>query len=351
MFDARVFTGAPLILIGIVYVVVLGTVRFTKGGGAGTAWVGLGLLIQWMYWATHYAPYFPVLMPSAFIVVLIVFTAGGIWMLARTRTTDAWKWALLGLVPVVGPLFAGFRLLFMPVIRPRRPSFGSLALTVLPGVMLCVLTGLQGMNRFDPDQAIEAPNEGARVLVTSAAVVGYPLKRVEWQRLAGPFIIETRPLHTIPHYLWNWDAMHSAPLVRWSSDSSRILVTGVHLQADESPEPTLHIGGAQVKEADGHYLLYEAVDQRLWCNAAVSCETLPHFSEDEITSIVWIPALPMRPGNRFEVQSGARPKAKWCGTLRRHSLQVPLFRRNDKIETRLHGLPDTDTVRYWKSMA
>ena len=102
--------------------------------------------------------------------------------------------------------------------------------------MLCVATGLQGLNRSHPDQAVESPNERARVLVTSAAVVGYPLKRLQWQRLAGPFIIETRPLHTIPHYLWNRDAMHSAPFVRWSHDSSRILVTGIHLQVVESPD-------------------------------------------------------------------------------------------------------------------
>ncbi len=61
MFDAIFLISVPLILITLVYLVVLGTVRFTKGGCAGTAWMGLGLFIQWMYWATNHAPYFPLL--------------------------------------------------------------------------------------------------------------------------------------------------------------------------------------------------------------------------------------------------------------------------------------------------
>ena len=306
LIDAIFFIGVPLILVGTVYLVVLGTIRFTKGGCAGTAWVGLGLLIQWMYWATNYAPYVPLVMPSNFILVLFVFTAGGIWLLARTRTTGAWKWALLGLVPVVGPLFAGFRLLLTPIKHPRRPAFWRIALTVLPGIMLCAFTGLQGMNRSQPDQAVEAPNQGARVLVTSAAVVGYPLKKLEWQRLAGPFIIESRPFHTIPHYLWNWDALHSAPFIRWSEDSSRVLVTGVHLQDDNSPLPTRNIGGIQAKEADGHYLLYDAENDRPWCNAVVSCEQLPHFTYEDVASVRWVPALVTRHGELFNLQTDLR---------------------------------------------
>ena len=88
MVDALFLIGAPVILVGMVYLVILGTVRFTKGGGTGTAWVGLGLLLQWMYWATNHAPYFPLLIPSPFILVLFFFTGAGIWMLARTRTED-----------------------------------------------------------------------------------------------------------------------------------------------------------------------------------------------------------------------------------------------------------------------
>ena len=343
MVDALFLIGAPVILVGMVYLVILGTVRFTKGGGAGTAWVGLGLLLQWMYWATNHAPYFPLLIPSPFILVLFFFTGAGIWMLARTRTTGAWKWALLGLVPVVGSLFAGFRLLLMPVTRPRRPSFGRLALTVLPGVMLCVFTGLEGMNRSHPDQAVEAPNEKARVLVTSAAVVGYPLKRLEWQRLAGPFIIETRSLHTIPHYLWNWDALHSAPFVRWSSDSSRILVTGVHRQVNESPKLHTDIESAPAKEAFGHYVLYDAENDRLSCNAADGCKTFSPFSDEDVKNIHWVPTLATYPSERLNFQSGLKMAIDMPGrTADEHLKRGLLYLKKRQYE---EGMKDLNQAR------
>ena len=145
MLEAIAILSIPFTLVALVYLVVLGTVRLTKGGGAGIVWVGLGLFIQWRYWEINHAPYVPLLMPSPFIIVAFVFTAGGIWLFARTRSMGAWKWALLALVPVVGPLFAGLRLLLMPVIRPRRPSFGSVAFTVLPGLILYFCIQLQGL--------------------------------------------------------------------------------------------------------------------------------------------------------------------------------------------------------------
>ena len=50
MLEAIAILSIPFTLVALVYLVVLGTVRFTKGGGAGIVWVGLGLFIQWRYW-------------------------------------------------------------------------------------------------------------------------------------------------------------------------------------------------------------------------------------------------------------------------------------------------------------
>jgi hypothetical protein len=280
MFDTILIISAPFLLIAVLYPVFSGTCRVTKGRFGGVAWVFLGLYCQWRYWHTHHAPYVPLLKPSILMLVCFTFTAIGIWIMARMRTTGAWKWAFVGLVPIVGPLFAVSRLVLLPVVRPRGCSLGKLAMTIVPGFVFAVFFAMLAPLTSSQDEAVEAPNEGSRVLIISENFVGHPLFKLEWQRLVGPFIIDTRSFHAASHRHAHIHKMRHTFSIRWSEDSSRILVTSHSAELVESAKPP----------GDALYVMYDVRSQKVWCNAVRNCNDAPRFSEDDIVRISWFPA-------------------------------------------------------------
>ncbi len=75
----------------------------------------------------------------------------------------------------------------------------------------------------------QPPVEAPSIIYEVSACLDGPRERsVDWQRLMGPFIIETRPIHSVadryPGHILGRHAMRNV-FVRWSEDSSRVLVT------------------------------------------------------------------------------------------------------------------------------
>lgn len=84
--------------------------RKTPARWAGVLWLCLGVGLQAIYWRTHYAPIVPLVVPSAWIAILLSVTAAGVWRLARARGFHPWKWSLLACLPALGPILAFVRL-------------------------------------------------------------------------------------------------------------------------------------------------------------------------------------------------------------------------------------------------
>jgi hypothetical protein len=97
----------------------------------------------------------------------------------------------------------------------------------------------------------------------------------EWQRLFGPFVVQSRDLYTTP------DERSTVMTVRWSRDSARVLVTG----------PTFDVVEPVRVGNDRLYFLYEVQADRRWTNATADRYQLPRFTAEDVVSIQWIPDL------------------------------------------------------------
>jgi hypothetical protein len=246
----------------------------TKGRFGGLPWVCIGLSLQWAYWELHYAPLIPLVKPSIPVQILFGFTAAGIWLFARTRTTSPWKWAVVGLVPVVGPVFAVARLGLMPLGSTTKPTVRRSAVTVLIGYLLLLggTVPLVGHTRSD---AVHSPDGNARVVITRTGLVDINDMSFEWQRLSGPFVTESQDIYTTPRETY-------PPLtVHWSPNGSRILVTGSRFEVVESGE----------RAGERLYLMYDVTSRRLWTNAKADRREPVRFGGPDVAHVSWIPSL------------------------------------------------------------
>jgi hypothetical protein len=248
-------------------------IRKTPARWAGAPWLCLGAGLQAIYWWIHYAPFVPLVYPSAFSVILLLVTASGVWRLARARGFHPWKWSLLACLPVLGPMLAFVRLATRPVTIPQKRSFPAFVGTAGMGYMLlCVCVVFLGTrSRLS---ATPAPDHRARIVATATHFMDLNVT-FEWQRLLGPFVIQSRDIYRTP------DERSTVMTVRWSRDSARVLVTGPKFDVVEA---------ARVGD-DRLYLLFEVQADRRWTNATADRYKLPRFTAEDVASIQWIPDL------------------------------------------------------------
>jgi hypothetical protein len=122
--------------------------------------------------------------------------------------------------------------------------------------------------------ATKAPDHQARIVATATQFVDLNMT-FEWQRLLGPFVVQSRDLYTTP------DERSTDMTVRWSHDSARVLVTG----------PKFDVVAPAREGNDRLYLLYEVQADRRWTNATADRYQLPRFTAEDVVSIQWIPTL------------------------------------------------------------
>lgn len=259
----------PIVFLLVYWVVT----RKTPARWAGVPWLCLGVALQAIYWWTHYAPLVPLVVPSAWIAILLAVTAAGVWRVARARGLNPWKWSLLACLPALGPVLAFVRLATRPVtIHPKRSFAGFVVTAGLGYALLCV--GLVFLGAHTRLSAAPAPDHQARIVATATRFVDLNMT-FEWQRLFGPFVVQTRDLYTTP------DERSTDMTVRWSRDSGRVLVTGPRFDV---------VAPARVRD-DRLYFLYEVQADRRWTNAAADRHQLPRFTAEDVVSIQWIPTL------------------------------------------------------------
>ena len=248
-------------------------IRKTPARWAGVPWLCLGVGLQAIYWRTHYAPFVPLVVPSAWIAILLLVAAAGVWRLARARDLHPWKWSLLACLPALGPVLAFVRLVTRPVTIPQKRSFAAFAGTAGLGyVLLCV--GVMSLGVHTRLSATPAPDHQARIVATATHFVDLNVT-FGWQRLLGPFVVQSRDIYRTP------DERSTLMTVRWSRDSARVLVTGPKFDVVEP---------ARVGD-DRLYLLYEVQADRRWTNATADRYQLPRFTGEDVTSTQWIPTL------------------------------------------------------------
>jgi hypothetical protein len=247
--------------------------RKTPARWAGIPWLCLGVGLQAIYWWTHYAPFVPLVVPSPLFAILLSVTAAGLWRLARARGLHPWKWGLLAWLPALGPMLVFVRLALRPVTTPQKRSFSVFVVTAGLGyVLLCV--GLVSLGAHTQLSATPAPDHQARIVATATRFVDLNVT-FAWQRLFGPFVIQSRDIYTTP------DERSTVMTVRWSRDSARVLVTGPQFDVVEP---------ARLSD-DRLYLLYEVQSDRRWTNATADRYHLPRFTGEDVISIQWIPTL------------------------------------------------------------
>jgi hypothetical protein len=215
-----------------------------QGRWAGLPWLCITLPFQLIYWAVHYAPYVPLVVPSRRMVALLFIATAGIWMFARRRVIAPWKWSVLGLLPLLGPLFAITRLGAMPITFPAKLSPKAFTLAAGVGYVALLLGGIVSFGEGRVS-AVPAPDERARLVATATRLMDLNIT-FQWQRLLGPFVIQSHHIYKTP------DERSTAMTIRWSRDSTKVLISGPNFDVVERERPR---GGRL-------YLLYETGSTR-----------------------------------------------------------------------------------------
>jgi hypothetical protein len=265
-----VLSPLPLLIVPLYWIIT----RRGRGQLAGLPWLFIALTLQILCWHVHYAPYVPLILPSYLTLALNTMAAGGIWMFARSRVTDPWKWSVPAFLPVLGPLLVAARLSTMPITFPVKRSFKGFIWTAGAGYTVLLFVGLFLWFGQSHIKTVLAPDRHGRIVVTGTRFMDLNMT-FEWQRLLGPFVIQAHHFYKTP------DEVSTAMTIRWSQDSTKVLISG----------PKFDVVEPERLRADRLYFLYEPGSAQRWTNARGDRLHLPRFTVENVASIPWTPSL------------------------------------------------------------